>query len=84
MATVFATVLPFFAIILCGILAGRRELLTGDAVRALNAFVFYFALPARFPTGPGSTPREASSDFYPARARCVPVLASSRSQWSVA
>lgn len=46
MATVLSTVLPFFAIILCGILAGRRELLTGDAVRALNAFVFYFAMPA--------------------------------------
>lgn len=46
MATVLSTVLPFFAIIICGIVAGRRELLTGDAVRALNAFVFYFALPA--------------------------------------
>lgn len=46
MSTVFATVLPFFAIIFCGIVAGRRELLAGDAVRALNAFVFYFALPA--------------------------------------
>ena len=46
MGTVLATVLPFFAIILCGIGAGKRELLRGDAVRALNAFVFYFALPA--------------------------------------
>ncbi len=46
MSIVFETVIPFFAIIFCGILAGRRGLLTGGGVRALNAFVFYFALPA--------------------------------------
>ena len=46
MSTVLATVLPFFAIIVCGVFAGRRELMAGEAVRALNTFVFYFALPA--------------------------------------
>lgn len=38
--------LPFFALVFLGWLAGRRRMLPGDAVPALNAFVLWFALPA--------------------------------------
>lgn len=36
---------PVFAIILAGYLGGRLRILGGDSSRALNGFVFYFALP---------------------------------------
>lgn len=63
MSIVLTTVLPFFAIIFCGMLAGRRELLTGEAVRALNTFVFYFALPALVALKLAQTPLSAL--FHP-------------------
>jgi malonate transporter and related proteins len=37
--------LPFFALIGCGYLAGRKGLLGEEGIKGLNAFVFYFALP---------------------------------------
>ena len=37
---------PVFALILCGYLAGRSGLLGPQSARALNGFVYYFALPA--------------------------------------
>jgi len=37
--------LPFFALIACGWLAGRRQILSEPGIAGLNAFVFYFALP---------------------------------------
>jgi len=38
--------LPFFALILAGYAALSKKLVGGSAVAGLNAFVFYFALPA--------------------------------------
>ena len=37
---------PVFALILCGYLAGKSGLLGPQSARALNGFVYYFALPA--------------------------------------
>ncbi len=45
MQAVFDIVLPVFAIILSGFLAGRFGLLGTASAEALNRFVFYFALP---------------------------------------
>jgi len=42
----FEVALPFFALILAGYLALDRQLVAANAVAGLNAFVFYFALPA--------------------------------------
>jgi predicted permease len=42
---------PFFALILCGYLAARLRLLPEKSVPALNTFVLYFALLARFVVG---------------------------------
>jgi malonate transporter len=36
---------PFFALVLCGYLAGRWRMVPLDAIPGLNAFVLYFALP---------------------------------------
>jgi len=44
--TVLNTALPVFAIILAGYLAGRRRMLGEGASDSLNAFVYFFALPA--------------------------------------
>jgi malonate transporter len=44
--TILNTALPFFALIFCGYGAGRLKLLSEASVTGVNAFVFYFALPA--------------------------------------
>ncbi|SHN23633.1 AEC family transporter [Gracilibacillus kekensis] len=46
MAELFGVVIPLFAIILCGFLAGRFSLLSFESTTALNNFVYYFSLPA--------------------------------------
>ncbi|MBP1950204.1 AEC family transporter [Virgibacillus litoralis] len=46
MGTMFQVVIPIFAIILCGFLAGRLSLLPIHGTSSLNYFVYYFALPA--------------------------------------
>ncbi|MGJ9458738.1 AEC family transporter [Oceanobacillus sp. CF4.6] len=46
MFVLFQVVIPIFAIILCGFLAGRLSLLPLNGVQSLNYFVYYFALPA--------------------------------------
>ncbi|WP_010529706.1 AEC family transporter [Lentibacillus jeotgali] len=46
MLVLFQVVIPIFAIILCGFLAGRFSLLSFNSTSSLNNFVFYFALPA--------------------------------------
>lgn len=46
MAAVINIALPFFALIFTGYGAGRSGLLNASTVVGLNAFVFYFALPA--------------------------------------
>jgi predicted permease len=45
MQNIIAITLPFFALICCGYLAGRRGLLSEEGIKGLNTFVFYFALP---------------------------------------
>ncbi|WP_226376928.1 AEC family transporter [Oceanobacillus halotolerans] len=42
----FQVVIPIFAIIVCGFLAGRFSLLPSNGTTTLNFFVYYFALPA--------------------------------------
>lgn len=46
MLAVLATTVPFFALIACGYGAARAGLITEPAARGINAFVFWFALPA--------------------------------------
>ena len=46
MATIVGVALPFFAVLLCGMLAARLRLLDDAGLIGLNAFVFWFALPA--------------------------------------
>lgn len=45
MATILDAVVPLFAVIFAGFLAGRTRMLAEDAVRGLNRFVFTFAMP---------------------------------------
>ncbi len=40
------TVLPVFALVFCGYLAGRRRFMSEAAVKGLTTFVFYLAIPA--------------------------------------
>ncbi|MFZ1427839.1 MAG: AEC family transporter [Geminicoccaceae bacterium] len=46
MATIIGVALPFFAVLVCGMLAARFRLLDDAGLLGLNAFVFWFALPA--------------------------------------
>ena len=46
METILAITLPFFALVLTGFWAGRRNFLTEAGITGLTRFVFYFALPA--------------------------------------
>jgi malonate transporter len=50
--------LPVFGIILCGYLAGRAKLLGAASSGALNAFVYWFALPPLIFIGMAQTPVE--------------------------
>ena len=45
MTAILAVTVPFFALVLCGYLAGRWHVLPESAIPGLNAFVLYFALP---------------------------------------
>lgn len=45
MQAILAVTLPFFALVLCGYLAGRLQVLPEAAIPGLNAFVLFFALP---------------------------------------
>ena len=45
MQAILAVTAPFFALVLCGYLAGQRHVLPESAIPGLNAFVLYFALP---------------------------------------
>lgn len=46
MLTVFEATLPVFGLVFCGWIAARRRMLSDEAVSGINAFVFWFALPA--------------------------------------
>lgn len=45
MASILDAVVPLFAVIFAGYFAGRLRMLSEDAVRGLNRFVFTFAMP---------------------------------------
>jgi hypothetical protein len=45
MQAILAVTVPFFALVLCGYLAGRQKVLPESAIAGLNTFVLYFALP---------------------------------------
>lgn len=55
LAILFVT-FPFFALVLCGYVAARREMLPHAAIPGLNAFVLYFALPCMLYRFGSSTP----------------------------
>jgi len=56
MGAIFTVVLPVFALIAAGYLAGNRGLLGNSAAEALNGFVYYFSLPALFFNALAQTP----------------------------
>jgi malonate transporter and related proteins len=45
MTAILSVTAPFFALVLCGYLAARQQILPPSAIAGLNAFVLYFALP---------------------------------------
>ena len=56
MLAILATTFPFFALVLCGYLAVRRQMLPQLAIPGLNSFVLYFALPCLLYRFGASTP----------------------------
>ena len=46
MLSILETVLPIFGLVLCGYVVGRRGWMSEEAIKGLNTFVFYFAVPA--------------------------------------
>jgi predicted permease len=62
MQAVVDVVLPVFALILVGFLAGRLGVLGQDAMQGLNKFVYAFALPALFFVGMARVPVAAVLD----------------------
>ncbi len=56
MQSILAVTAPFFGLVLCGYLAGRRHLLPESAIPGLNVFVLYFALPCMLFRFGASTP----------------------------
>lgn len=56
MQPILSVTLPFFALVLCGYLAGRLHVLPAVAIPGLNAFVLFFALPCMLFRFGASTP----------------------------
>ena len=56
MLDVLKVTFPFFALVLCGYLAARRQMLPFEAIPGLNGFVLYFALPCMLFRFGASTP----------------------------
>jgi malonate transporter and related proteins len=56
MLTILATTFPFFALVLCGYFAVRRQMLPQLAIPGMNGFVLYFALPCLLFRFGSSTP----------------------------
>ncbi|MEQ8354722.1 MAG: AEC family transporter [Kiloniellaceae bacterium] len=46
MLSILETVLPIFGLVLCGYVVGRKGWMSEEAIKGLNTFVFYFAIPA--------------------------------------
>ncbi len=58
MLNVLQITFPFFALVLCGYIATRRELLPLASIPGLNTFVLFFALPAMLYRFGSTTPLE--------------------------
>jgi predicted permease len=56
MLDVLQVTFPFFALVLCGYMAARRQMLPFEAIPGLNGFVLYFALPCMLFRFGASTP----------------------------
>jgi malonate transporter and related proteins len=56
MQAIFSVTLPFFALVLCGYLAARQQVLPENAIPGLNSFVLFFALPCLLFRFGASTP----------------------------
>ena len=63
MTTILGVALPFFAVLLCGMLAVRRRLIDNAGLIGLNAFVFWFALPGLLFHKVATTPFERLTDW---------------------
>lgn len=63
MQTILSISLPFFGLVFCGFAARRTNLLPEPAVVGLNAFVFWFALPALLFFKLATTPAVGNFDF---------------------
>ena len=56
MLDVLLITFPFFALVLCGYVAARRQMLPLETISGLNSFVLYFALPCMLYRFGASTP----------------------------
>ncbi len=63
MQTIVSVVLPVFGIVLCGYIAGRARVLGPASSEALNAFVYWVALPALFLRGLNRAPLDRILDW---------------------
>ena len=63
MATIIGVALPFFALLVCGMLAARWRLIDDAGLIGLNAFVFYLALPALLIQKVAAAPLERLFDW---------------------
>ncbi len=66
MEMIIGVAIPFFAVLMCGFLARRLGILDEHGVRGLNAFVYWFALPALLFWRVAESPFDRLSDpsFY--------------------
>jgi predicted permease len=62
MPTILGVAIPFFAVLLCGMLAARLRLLDARGLFGLNTFVFWFSLPALLFQKVAATPFERLTD----------------------
>ncbi|QHS24315.1 AEC family transporter [Virgibacillus sp. MSP4-1] len=63
MNIIINAVIPIFAIIFCGYLAGRFRFVSVSGAQALNDFVYYFALPALLYYSLSTTPIEQITNW---------------------
>lgn len=62
MPTILGVAIPFFAVLLCGMLAARLRLLDARGLFGLNTFVFWFSLPALLFQKVAATPFDRLTD----------------------
>ncbi|MGD9507606.1 MAG: AEC family transporter [Geminicoccaceae bacterium] len=63
MSTILGVALPFFAVLLCGMLAVQQRLIDNAGLIGVNAFVFWFALPGLLFHKVATTPFERLTDW---------------------